>query len=646
VLFAVAVYGVGAGMQVGASLVSGAGDRLPVLVPTLALLGAPVVLGCLLGRRVPDTPVAAALVWMGAAPSAVFGVEAWGATAGTAHSWPAASFVYHVQRGAWVWNLAGFAALCLVFPDGLLPGRRWRRVVLGAVAAAAFVTVEQATVGVRGAGQPLTLPTPVAVAIGAAALVGCLSALAATVASLVVRYRRGTDKTRQQLRWLMLGAGTVPLLLAAGWGLQALGASPDVAYLGLFGAMLVLVPAAVIVAVLRYDLFDVDRLLGVTLAWLLTTLASAAMFAVVVAVGGVLGAGSRLGVTGAAFVTALVLLPMHRRLNVAVGRVVDRDRYLVAGRVQRFVDAVRAGTAEPEQVEEVFRAALADPHVRLLLRLPGGDDYADLAGESAGPVADGDGVPLRSGDTEVGVLVLGPGMASTRRLRRAREVAFQARLPIEVSRLRLHLRQALRDVQSSRARLVAAAAEERRLLERDLHDGAQQQIVSVGMRLRSTQRRIDPTSTEYGELDAAVEALEATIAELRRLAHGIRPERLDDGLPTALGVLVADAPVPVRLTVSPAPVGDTVATTAYFVVAEAYTNALKHAQAGSIAISVVDEGTSLRIEVADDGVGGANGGFTSVRDRVASLGGTVRVVSPPGAGTRVVAEIPDAHRRG
>src|SRR5262249_8993509 len=123
-------------------------------------------------------------------------------------------------------------------------------------------------------------------------------------------------------------------------------------------------------------------------------------------------------------------------------------------------------------------------------------------------------------------------------------------------------------------------------------------------------------------------------------------DRLDDGLPAALGILVAGAPVPVRLSVTATPVGDTVATTAYFVVAEAYTNALKHAQAGAIDITVADAGTSLRIEVADDGVGGANGGLTSVRDRVASLGGDVRVVSPPGAGTRVVVEIPDAHRRG
>jgi signal transduction histidine kinase len=643
---AVAVYGVGAALQVAALLVSGVGDPLPVLVATLVLLAVPVVLGWLLSRRVRDTPVAAALVWMGGAPCMVFGVEAWGATAGTAHPWPAASFVHQAQLGAWVWNVAGFAALCLVFPDGLLPGRRWRTVVLGAVAAGVLVTVEQAMVGVRGQGQPLTVPTAAAVAVGAAALLGVLAALVATVASPVVRYRRGSEQTRQQLRWLMFGAGTIPLLIAIGWGLQALGAAPDVAYLGLFVAMLVVVPATVVVAVLRYDLFDVDRLLGVTLAWLLTTLVSAAAFAILVAIGGVLGADSRLGVTGAAFVTALALLPTHTRLNAVVGGLVDRDRYFVAARVQRFVDAVRAGTDEPEQVETVFRAALGDPRLRLLLRLPGDDGYTDLTGEPADALANTGAVPLRSGETDVGVLILGPGMASARRLRRAREIAVQARLPIEVSRLRLHLRQALRDVHSSRARLVAAAAQERRLLERDLHDGAQQQIVSVGMRLRSTQRRLDPASPEYVELDAAVEALEATIAELRRLAHGIRPDRLDDGLPAALGILVAAAPIPVRLSVSPVPVSDTVATTAYFVVAEAYTNALKHAQAGAIDITVSAAGTSLRIEVADDGIGGANGGFTSLRDRVASLGGDVQVVSPPGAGTRLVVEIPDAHRRG
>jgi signal transduction histidine kinase len=222
---------------------------------------------------------------------------------------------------------------------------------------------------------------------------------------------------------------------------------------------------------------------------------------------------------------------------------------------------------------------------------------------------------------------------------------LQARLPIEVSRLRLELSAALIDVRSSRARLSHATAEERRRLERDLHDGAQQQIVAAGMRLRSLQRRFDPISAEHRELDVAVDSLEATVAELRRLANGIRPSRLDDGLSTALNGLVADSPVSVTLSVAETWTSNVVATTVYFVVAEAYANALKHAGAETVTVEVAQDADTLRVEVADDGVGGVTADLLAVRDRVASVGGTVSVHSPPGGGTRIRVEIPDAHRR-
>ena len=201
-------------------------------------------------------------------------------------------------------------------------------------------------------------------------------------------------------------------------------------------------------------------------------------------------------------------------------------------------------------------------------------------------------------------------------------------------------------MRSSRARIVEATADERRRLERDLHDGAQQQIVAAGMRLRSLQQRLPAASPEHAELDAAVEALQDTIAELRRLAHGIRPRRLDDGLPAALRALIADSAIPVELSVADVPTSDVVTTTGYFVVAETYANALKHARAQSISIAITGVNGGIHIEVSDDGLGGAETGLTSVRDRVASLGGTLTVTSPPGAGTRIVVEIPDAHRRG
>lgn len=637
------VFVLGAALQVALSAHPELGDPAPVLAATLAVLAIPVLFGCLVGWRVPDGQVGAALAWVGAAPAAVFAVELWGETDPTSRPWPGAHLLYLVKLGAWVWNLAGFAALCLVFPSGLPPGRRWRAVAWTAVAAGVAVNAATSWTITRLRGGPFEA------AVMLTAFGGLLAVLAAVVLGLVVRYRRGGETTRMQLRWLVLGAGSVPVLLACGWAAQTWwDASPDVAYTGFLLAMLVAVPAAVAVAVLRHDLFDVDRLLGSSLAWLLTSLLSAAVFACAgYAVGGLLGADGRLGVSGAAFATALVLLPLHRRVNDRVGRLVDRERYVLDARLRRFVRDVRDGTAQPETVEAVLRDVLADPGLRLLVRLPHGasGEYVDLAGAPAAPAADRARVPLRTGEIEVGVIVL--GAASARRLRRARHAAVQARLPIEVTRLRLELRAALAEVRGSRARLLSAAAEERRQLERDLHDGAQQHIVAAGMRLRSLQRRLPAGTPEHRDVDAVVETLEATVAELRRLASGVRPARLDDGLAAALGALVAASPVAVRLSVpGDLRVGEVAATTAYFVVSEAYANALKHADARTVAIEVDDDGGALRIMVSDDGVGGARGGFTSVRDRVASAGGGMTVSSPPGGGTLVEVRIPHADRGG
>jgi signal transduction histidine kinase len=624
---------------------------------TAALLCVPVAIGALLQWRVPASPVGTALSWVGAAPAAVFALESWGETLATDTPWPAARTVYALKLGAWVWNLAGFVALCLVFPDGLLAGRRRRRLTIAwAVTAGLFLNGALSFLEPESGDDTLPhaavrIPVPALAVVAVTAFGGVLAVLVAAVSSLVLRYRRGGKVVREQVRWLMLGAATVPLLLAGGWIAQSLGASTQVAYLAFMAAMVTVVPAAVAVAVLRHDLFDVDRLLGSSLAWVLTSVLSAGVFAAVGYGGGRLaGAAGAPSVAAAAFLTAVLLMPLQRRLNEWVGRVVDRERYVLDATVRRFVADVRDGHAEPESVERVLRDVLRDPALRLLIKLPDGPpgQYVDLANEPASLDTDRPMIPLRTGDTEVGVIVLGRG--SPRRLRQATEAALQARLPIEVTRLRMELRGALEQVSTSRARLMRAAAEERRSLERDLHDGAQQQIVAAGMRLRSVQRRMPGSSPEHRELDAVVEALESTIAELRRLAQGVRPSRLDDGLPAALGALVADAPVPVRLSVSDVEISEVLATTVYFVVAEVYANALKHARAETIAITVAEADGLLTVTICDDGVGGAErgleDGLVSVRDRVASVGGRVVAYSPDDAGTRIEVVIPHADRGG
>jgi signal transduction histidine kinase len=196
------------------------------------------------------------------------------------------------------------------------------------------------------------------------------------------------------------------------------------------------------------------------------------------------------------------------------------------------------------------------------------------------------------------------------------------------------------------ARLVAAADRERRRLERDLHDGAQQRLVSLSVRLRLLASRLAPGSEAERLLTDARNELAASLQELRDLARGIHPAILSDrGLPAALEALTARAPLPVELLVEldgrpPEPVE----VAAYYLVSEALTNILKHSGATSAGVAVARRGTQLVVEVADDGAGGADrvtgSGLRGLTDRIEALGGRLEVSSPPGTGTTVRAEIP------
>jgi signal transduction histidine kinase len=198
---------------------------------------------------------------------------------------------------------------------------------------------------------------------------------------------------------------------------------------------------------------------------------------------------------------------------------------------------------------------------------------------------------------------------------------------------------------ASRARILKAGDEERRRLGRDLHDGAQQQLVSAVISLQLAQKRWSDRGRARQLVDDALEHAQAAIGDLRELAAGIHPSVLTDrGLHAALETLGSRAPVPVELmTQLPDRLPMSVETTAYFLVAEALTNVGKYARASRASVTVRVAGDELDIEVLDDGVGGANpaagSGLRGLADRVAALQGALDVVSPPGRGTRIHARI-------
>jgi PAS domain S-box-containing protein len=198
------------------------------------------------------------------------------------------------------------------------------------------------------------------------------------------------------------------------------------------------------------------------------------------------------------------------------------------------------------------------------------------------------------------------------------------------------------EVRSSRARIVAAADDARRRLERNLHDGAQQRLLALLLQLRGAQRGL---VDEHATMDLAVDELAAAVKELRSLAQGIHPAALTErGLAAALRIVAARSPVPVELDVTDTAFDMSITVAAYYIVSEALANVAKYAEANRVAVRVRESDNRLVVVVEDDGKGGADPiggtGLSGLGDRVIALEGSLYVDSPPGGGTRVRAELP------
>jgi signal transduction histidine kinase len=217
---------------------------------------------------------------------------------------------------------------------------------------------------------------------------------------------------------------------------------------------------------------------------------------------------------------------------------------------------------------------------------------------------------------------------------------FAARAAAELER-----RRQAAALRRSRARVIEAADSERRRVGRDLHDGAQQRLIAVGNLLKLAQRKVERDDEAAEVLRAACEELGEAQAELRDLARGLHPVALAErGLRNALETLTAGSDVPVTLDVGPDELPDDLDLAAYFIVSESLANAAKYAGAGAIRVRVARVEEALVVEIADDGVGGADPdggtGLRGLADRIDALGGRLDVDSPPGAGTRVTARMP------
>jgi signal transduction histidine kinase len=301
-----------------------------------------------------------------------------------------------------------------------------------------------------------------------------------------------------------------------------------------------------------------------------------------------------------------------------------------------------------------LRAALArtlgDPSLELAFWLPDRHEYADGEGRTVElPQPGGSRAVTVIGPAEepIAALVYDASLLDEQRL--VEGTAAAARLSLENARLQAETQRQLTEVRESRQRIVAAADDERRRIERDLHDGAQQRLVALALELRGAQRRLgDHPDPEVERLLAAsVAELQAAVGDLRELARGVHPAVLtEEGLAAALESLAARTPILVTVEAVEGRYPAQVEAAAYFVACEALANVVKHAQASSVVIRAEPVDGRLVLEVTDDGIGGASvaggSGLRGLADRVEAAGGRLAVESPAGGGTRIVAEIPCA----
>jgi signal transduction histidine kinase len=325
-----------------------------------------------------------------------------------------------------------------------------------------------------------------------------------------------------------------------------------------------------------------------------------------------------------------------------------RSRVAKAAAVSQVVARLGDPSMRRSGICRALGEALEGTSLEIAYWEPERGEYVGHAGKRVElPADDSDLVvtPLYAGDELVAVLINDATREDERELVRA--VAAAATLSLENERLASDLRAKVDELSASRARIVESGDAARRRLERDLHDGAQQRLVSLALSLRILRSKLDGDPEALRELEAARRELDQALDELRELARGIHPSVLSDrGLNAALEALAHRAPLPVELELATngGRLPDRVESASYFVVAEALTNVAKYARATHASVNITRHDGQVLVEVSDDGVGGADlavgSGLRGLLDRVSALGGRLEVDSQPGRGTTIRAKIP------
>ncbi|MEU0095830.1 histidine kinase [Kribbella sp. NPDC006257] len=549
---------------------------------------------------------------------------------------------------------AGLPFFQFLFPDGRLPSRRWRPVfiayLIGWVACPIAVGIAiwpHRAPGIVAHNGPVDIALPPDLG-SALTVIGITEAFAGIsmaigIVSIAVRLRQPAERRRVLLA--LWGIGLTAVLIAATAGLDAFGFFTAESVTSLCAPLPLFF--AVTVAMRRHQLFDVERLVGQTLTYATVTLLLLSLYAgVAIGLGSLTalaGIGSSLAVAAGTLAVAAAFRPLLRVVRAAVDRRFDRRTWLAIQEIEAFTRDLRAGKVEAASIGPVLLRAAGDPSGSVVYL-----DGAQTIDAFGAPVSLGDVGADRfrrtvlAGAVPVAVVELDGRLGDEPRLVQA--VLSAAALPLENAALHAQAAVRLVAINESRTRMVEADDSNWRRIERDLHDGAQQRLVALALRLRIAERE-NAGAAVAQVLGDAVTELRGTVNELRDLTRSVLPPVLaDEGLLVALRTAAARLPLPVVLEVPGERYPALVEATAWFVSCEGMANAAKHADASSLRIALRRTGDCVVLQVADDGAGGAvltpGGGLQGLADRVAAVGGRLTFRSPIGGGTCIEAELP------
>jgi signal transduction histidine kinase len=589
---------------------------------------------------------------------------------------PLGAWAAWLLEWTWIPLTGAIAVVFQLFPSGHPISPRWRWLLAASIAGTVVASLANALVprltSIVGVRNPIWQGPEALLDVAGATLALFLLAQAAGAISLVVRFRRSVGDERFQLKWLVLAAGALSLSLAVFGVVAAIGGVEEASsgadwFENLIVLALMSIPVTIGVAILKYRLYDVDLVINKAVVYgALAVFITLVYVAIVIGFGAAIGARSNTALSAAAAaVIALAFQPARRRAQHLANRLVYGRRatpYEVLSELSsRFANTYSLEDALPRLARVTAEAIGADRTTVWLraeeqfLRVatwPSSEDVREvvrLAGEEVTSLGDAEtGFPVRHQGELLGAISV--TMPSNEPLSPA-----QAKLLTDVA---AHAGLVLRnvalvaDLRASRQRIVAAQDERARKLERDIHDGAQQQLVALAVKLRLAEQvaRTDREKAAAMMTDLQQEAIDA-LENLRDLARGIYPPLLaDKGLAAAIEAQLRKSPLPASVdTDGVGRYAQEVEAAVYFCVLEALQNVAKYANANRLVVRLGETDGDLRFAVEDDGVGfapaSARGtGLTNMRDRIEALGGSLELRSSPGAGTTVAGRISVAPR--